>query len=69
MPGLHGEIREFQSTPSVWRATIKATSGQLIAEIISIHALRVEGDLCRAFVFRYAGVISIHALRVEGDTP
>ena len=35
--------------------------------LISIHALRVEGDI------RYAGIdygvrISIHALRVEGDT-
>ena len=33
---------------------------------ISIHALRVEGDLARA-VYNVAGCISIHALRVEGD--
>ena len=36
------------------------------ANIISIHALRVEGDF---FSFRLAVAlkISIHALRVEGD--
>ena len=34
--------------------------------IISIHALRVEGDLHRAG-HHLAGGISIHALRVEGD--
>ena len=36
------------------------------AQLISIHALRVEGDnMSEKFGFRH--VISIHALRVEGD--
>ena len=34
--------------------------------MISIHALRVEGDRGRS-PSRSAGEISIHALRVEGD--
>ena len=33
---------------------------------ISIHALRVEGDLCPKSR-KLLSVISIHALRVEGD--
>ena len=33
---------------------------------ISIHALRVEGDVYEA-VKKWACAISIHALRVEGD--
>ena len=33
---------------------------------ISIHALRVEGDLCEA-CHNKMHPISIHALRVEGD--
>ena len=37
--------------------------------IISIHALRVEGD-CAGSVSGVSAVpISIHALRVEGDPP
>ena len=36
--------------------------------IISIHALRVEGDEARVLAW-IAGEISIHALRVEGDHP
>ena len=56
----------FLSTPSVWRAT-GITILKVAGEAISIHALRVEGDL-----YIYADVdiitgISIHALRVEGD--
>ena len=34
---------------------------------ISIHALRVEGDLDRAVGLPDRNAISIHALRVEGD--
>ena len=37
------------------------------AEIISIHALRVEGDARRGRGEREQTRISIHALRVEGD--
>ena len=34
---------------------------------ISIHALRVEGDVIRSFEYA-PDIISIHALRVEGDS-
>ena len=37
------------------------------AIIISIHALREEGDPRCFFVFAQSFVISIHALREEGD--
>ena len=40
---------------------------QSIAEDISIHALRGEGDAKIAIPIRKRGVISIHALRGEGD--
>ena len=33
----------FLSTPSVWRATLNNAKRDLI-KMISIHALRVEGD-------------------------
>ena len=36
---------------------------------ISIHALRVEGDVIYIFIFVFVPSISIHALRVEGDPP
>ena len=35
---------EFLSTPSVWRAT-PAAAGGIVHDVISIHALRVEGDV------------------------
>ena len=38
-------------------------------DAISIHALRVEGDLPLSVSSRYRVRISIHALRVEGDPP
>ena len=37
--------RAFQSTPSVWRETTSCQSRRMPAEIISIHSLRVEGDI------------------------
>ena len=56
----------FLSTPSVWRATDKGVQyGRDHA--ISIHALRVEGDLPHKNAEVIKLVISIHALRVEGD--
>ena len=56
----------FLSTPSGWRAT--NTTNNLNKKFnISIHALRVEGDL-GAIRNIIARTISIHALRVEGDT-
>ena len=35
---------------------------------ISIHTLRVEGDICRSQSGLLIFVISIHTLRVEGDS-
>ena len=56
----------FLSTPSGWRATLPAVYDQSLSYYISIHALRVEGDLFGLNVWcEYK--ISIHALRVEGD--
>ena len=56
----------FLSTPSGWRATTGMITAYDSDNGISIHALRVEGDLPSvqpSFVVN----ISIHALRVEGD--
>ena len=56
----------FLSTPSGWRATFILIQ-KLRYYFISIHALRVEGDLV-SFADRLGKIdISIHALRVEGD--
>ena len=57
---------EFLSTPSGWRATSKYKTSFFI-KFISIHALRVEGDLPRRQHVPLLSEISIHALRVEGD--
>ena len=56
---------QFLSTPSGWRATSKVSS-MVENCLISIHALRVEGDHVACFG-KPCPVISIHALRVEGD--
>ena len=37
-----------------------------IDEYISIHSLRVEGDIL-LYIFKKISIISIHSLRVEGD--
>ena len=55
----------FLSTPSGWRATLR-TFTERRGQLISIHALRVEGDL-RQRIVPAIDAISIHALRVEGD--
>ena len=60
-----GSSRIFLSTPSGWRAT-RFSRANLPADKISIHALRVEGDIIPV-VPRGRVSISIHALRVEGD--
>ena len=39
-----------------------------LSRSISIHALRVEGDVVVVFNAPCAAEISIHALRVEGDS-
>ena len=57
----------FQLTPSVGRATSKL-GGAALAVIISIHALREEGDFAQLKQTGLTMQISIHALREEGDT-
>ena len=56
----------FQSTPSAWRETvIRSFHDDTVC--ISIHSLRMEGDVfscVHAFTSRF---ISIHSLRMEGD--
>ena len=58
-------ITSFLSTPSGWRATGLPETCD-VRTLISIHALRVEGDKLAAFLNKMLE-ISIHALRVEGD--
>ena len=60
------QLDEFLSTPSGWRATAVTRSFK-DANGISIHALRVEGDLISVNMSPPWLQISIHALRVEGD--
>ena len=62
---LKREEKEFQSTPSVGRATPKNRRHRYDL-CISIHALRGEGDIQDAGE-AIDTAISIHALRGEGD--
>ena len=55
----------FLSTPSARRATAEQLR-QPMGGMISIHALREEGDTGKLYTF-LAYEISIHALREEGD--
>ena len=64
--GLKTLLQKFQSTPSVGRATLIAPSFTP-ESLISIHALRGEGDDALDLNVRRAADISIHALRGEGD--
>ena len=63
--GRYWQTSEFLSTPSARRATDKAVFVFLLA-LISIHALREEGD-CGGCFRHLDLLISIHALREEGD--
>ena len=56
---------EFLSTPSARRAT-ELTRCFDDVSVISIHALREEGD-ANALALQEMQKISIHALREEGD--
>ena len=56
----------FLSTPSGWRATFGLNVWCEYKQI-SIHALRVEGDVFEPLFLHCRACISIHALRVEGD--
>ena len=58
---------EFLSTPSGWRATSDDFIAWATLAHISIHALRVEGDVRVYETVTTDREISIHALRVEGD--
>ncbi len=42
--------------------------GLVLSVLISIHALREEGDTTEDFQSGWCFVISIHALREEGDS-
>ena len=57
----------FQSTPSVWRETDENPAGTESGAGISIHSLRVEGDVRFPSGVPSRDNISIHSLRVEGD--
>ena len=57
---------EFLSTPSARRATLHI-AGDPVGMVISIHALREEGDFAQVCKHRVVVAISIHALREEGD--
>ena len=57
---------KFQSTPSAWRET-GVVFPVTVNAVISIHSLRMEGDLqLQALCVGHFG-ISIHSLRMEGD--
>ena len=66
MGGVSFAPYRFLSTPSGWRATQKPSELVEMLVKISIHALRVEGDV-RSHRASISNRISIHALRVEGD--
>ena len=57
----------FQSTPSAWRETCRVRTSFLLGDI-SIHSLRMEGDLVLPPGHKQRELISIHSLRMEGDT-
>ena len=59
------QVQLFLSTPSARRAT-RQLAGNNQAGLISIHALREEGDFT-ASSLSPVSAISIHALREEGD--
>ena len=59
---------EFLSTPSARRATRPQKTPATSNRLISIHALREEGDGGVCWWTCRTATISIHALREEGDT-
>ena len=56
----------FLSTPSARRAT-DSLFFYAFCNVISIHALREEGDGKHPGLYTLYKIISIHALREEGD--
>ena len=63
--GVLSVSERFQSTPSAWRETFRLRTS-LDHQHISIHSLRMEGDIHRTNHGRRR-IISIHSLRMEGD--
>ena len=57
----------FQSTPSAWRETRSFHNFRFRHKKISIHSLRMEGDIWTTRYYGYGDFISIHSLRMEGD--
>ena len=59
-------LKAFQSTPSAWRETLRIP---LLScrNCISIHSLRMEGDILGTTGVSAHSKISIHSLRMEGD--
>ena len=59
-------VRIFQSTPSAWRET---KASKIFRKVIgiSIHSLRMEGDMVLLDTYCIYLRISIHSLRMEGD--
>ena len=51
----------------MWRVTEEITMAKYNEILISIHALRVEGDRLVVDIAPFMTMISIHTLRVEGD--
>ena len=66
LSSLSTRQKAFLSTPSGWRATMRFLGLVQVTGLISIHALRVEGDR-NVYDYLIHDTISIHALRVEGD--
>ena len=58
--------KTFQSTGSVWSPT-NAAGKYTVAEIFSIHGLRVEPDSKYTLIYNANKDFSIHGLRVEPD--
>ena len=65
--GMRG-IFKFLSTPSARRATLEHSEKCVVDDVISIHALREEGDVVANLDSGVPDGISIHALREEGDS-
>ena len=63
---MYAAKSKFLSTPSARRATLRSPAPDAPAAVISIHALREEGDLLHLHRKELLH-ISIHALREEGD--
>ena len=61
------QTEKFQSTPSAWRET-EVERDPYFELIISIHSLRMEGDVSDRADETGACRISIHSLRMEGDS-